>query len=147
MVGQVKVPQVLPGSPVIRRSRPQWWRSALVVGAAAWILFAVVIGCGLLWSEHQTAAAPRTLLTSLVSEFAINVDHPHIGDGSAPCLHEALTAVMSPRSATALVALGVLVAVAAIVAWPADLAVRAARASPAALSDRDLLTRFCLARR
>jgi lipoprotein LpqS len=135
---------------LVSADRPLRWRSAIAVAAVAWVLTAV-LHCGPARSESDTPHLPHPLLTSLGSEFAINVDHPHLVDTPAQCHHEQFATAALPRAATALVALGVVVAVLAVTGSSAQPVVITGRGPPSAAGNfftgQDLLTRFCLARR
>lgn len=136
---------------IVSAGRPLRWRSAIAVAAVAWVLTAVV-HCGPARAESDTPKVPHPLLTSLGSAFAINVDHPQLVDAHAQCHHhEQFAAAALPRAATALVTLGVVVAVLAVEGSSAQPVVLAARGPPFAAGNvftgQDLLTRFCLARR
>lgn len=93
----------------------------------------------------------HALLSTVGAEFAIDVDHPHLFNGSLTACHDVSATAVLPRIATTLVELGV---AAAVVATLAALSSRAATSGrgpphvvPPALAGRDLLTRFCLTRR
>ncbi|KLO44703.1 hypothetical protein ABW17_08205 [Mycobacterium nebraskense] len=123
----------------------------IAVAAVAWVL-AVDDQCELRGPGSPASHPAHALVSSLGSEFAVvNVDHPHLWDGSSTQCPEAFATAVLPRSSTALVALGVVVAVVALAGWVAHRGVLAGRSPPGApatpLAGQDLLTRFCLARR
>lgn len=127
-----------------------WLWSVLVAAAMVWGLTAVAAHGGSLSAEHHKAHQPHALLTSVGAEFAVAVDHAHLVDGSSHAPKQFASAVL-PRSATALTALGVVVAVLAAIGALGGYAVSAGRGPPSGLAlvvtGRDRLTRLCLARR
>ncbi|MBI2696103.1 hypothetical protein [Mycobacterium nebraskense] len=122
----------------------------IAVAAVAWVL-AVDDQCELRGPGSPTSHPAHALVSSLRSEFSVNVDHPHLWDGSSTECPEAFATAVLLRSSTALVALGVVVAVVALASWLAHRGVLAGRGPPGApataLAGQDLLTRFCLSRR
>ena len=127
-------------------------RSVFVVAAVMWGLVAVGAHGGLLSEHHHAAHPAHSLLTSVGAEFAVDVGHTHLADGSGSSHHpEHFASAVLPRSATALAALGVVVAVLAVIGVLGGCVVSAGRGPPSGLAlvitGRDRLTRFCLARR
>ncbi|WP_075512994.1 putative copper homeostasis (lipo)protein LpqS [Mycobacterium ostraviense] len=95
---------------------------------------------------------PHPLVSSLGVESVIDIDHPHLDNGSLSAHHEAFTEVVVPNSpSTAIAALGFAAAMVVVTGLLAPLVVPAGRGPPggfaAALTGQDLLTRFCLSRR
>ncbi|KZS69258.1 hypothetical protein A4G26_26360 [Mycobacterium kansasii] len=105
----------------------------------------------MLHSETHTRHPAHALLSTVGGEFAVNVDHAHLFDGSSTDCHNVFATAVLPRPATTLVALGAVAALIAITAALANLVVPAGRGPPkvpiTALAGQDLLSRFCLARR
>lgn len=125
-------------------------RSLVAMVAAAGAL--VILGhSALMHSEPHAAHLPHPLVTSLGSEFAVNIGHPHLVDGWSTACHEVFTTPALPRSANGLIGLGAVAAVIALIGSLVQLVVPAGRGPPSApaaiLAGQDLLTRFCLARR
>jgi hypothetical protein len=124
----------------------------LFIGVAAAVAVVAVVGhCGSNLSGPRASDTPHALLSSSGSEFTVNAEHAHLVDGSSTACHESVTTAVLPRSGTASVARGAVMAVVAITGRQAQPAALAGRGPPGALgialSGQDLLTRFCLARR
>jgi lipoprotein LpqS len=124
----------------------------LFIGVAAAVAVVAVVGhCEPNLSEPRASHTPHPLLSSLGGEFTVNAEHAHLVDGSSTACHESVPTAVLPRSATASVGLGAVMAVVAITGWQAQPAVLAGRGPPGALgtalTGQDLLRRFCLARR
>jgi hypothetical protein len=130
-------------------------RSALrlFIGLTAAVAVVAVVGyCGSNLSRPRASHATDALLTSLDSEFTVNAEHAHLVDGSSKACHESLTTAVLPRSGTASIGIGAVMAVVANGGWLARPPVVAGRGPPraalgTALTGQDLLTRFCRARR
>jgi hypothetical protein len=124
----------------------------LFIGVAAAVAVVAVVGhCEPNLSELRASHTPHPSLSSLGSEFTVNAEYSHLVDGSSMACHEAVTTAVLPRSATASVGHGAVMAVLAITGWQAQPALLAGRGPPGALgtalTGQDLLRRFCLARR
>lgn len=118
---------------------------------AAVFLLLLVGHSGLLHSESHRPHHSHALLSTVGAEFAINVDHPHLFNGSLTACHDVSASAVLPRTAATLVELGLS---AGMVAPLAALSRRVATSGrsppnvvPPALTGRDLLTRLCLTRR
>lgn len=94
-LGRVDVPQVRAGFASlgvsstrgrIARSRNTsvgpWLRSIFVVAAVVWGLVAVGAHAGLASGDHHAVHPPHALLTAVGAEFAVDVGHAHLVDGS-----------------------------------------------------------------
>ncbi|KPN48133.1 hypothetical protein AN933_23680 [Mycobacterium intracellulare subsp. chimaera] len=119
-----------------------------------WALVAVGAHGALASGEHHDSHAGHALLASLGAELVVGVDHAHVVDGSAHSHHpeQFATAVLPQRAVTGLAALVVVAAiVVAVFGVLGAVVVPAGRGPPGGLAGvvggRDLLTRFCLARR
>jgi hypothetical protein len=124
----------------------------LFIGVAAAVAVIAVVGyCGSNLSGPRASHTPHPLFSSLGSEFTVNAEHSHLVDASSTACHESVTTAVLPRSGTASVAHGAVMAVVAITGRQAQPAAQAGRGPPGALgtalTGQDLLTRFCLARR
>jgi hypothetical protein len=124
----------------------------LSIGVAAAVAVVAVVGhCGSNLSGPRASHIPHALLSSLPSELTVDAEHAHPVDGSSAVCHESVTTAVLPRSGTASVALGAVMAVVATRGWFAQPPVVAERGPPralgTALTGQDLLTRFCRARR
>jgi hypothetical protein len=124
----------------------------LSIGVAAAVAVVAVVGhCEPNLSQPGVSHTPHPLLSSLGSEFTVNAEHAHLVDGSSTACHESVPTAVLPRSGTASVGHGAVMAVVAITGWQAQPAVLAGRDPPGALgtalTGQDLLRRFCLARR
>ena len=124
----------------------------LFIGVAAAVAVVAVVGyCGPNLSGPRASHIPHALLSSLGSEFTVNAEHAHLVEGSSTACHESVTTAVLPRSGTASVVRGAVIAVVAITGWLAQPPVVAGRGPPRALrpalTGQDLLTRFCRARR
>lgn len=124
----------------------------IAIAATAWLL-----GSAAGDVERYERAAPdaaHTVLTSAAgSESAVNGDPAHLGWGSSPACPKVFATAVLPRLAPALVALGVLGALAAVAGFFAERGVQSGRGPPRGpapvliLTGQDLLTRLCLSRR
>lgn len=135
--------------------RPRW-RAAVgvavvAVGVAMWVL--VFGGHSALRSQVPASHPPHALVASFGSQFAVNVDHPHVSKGS-PTVdhHEAFAVGVLPNApGAAIAALGVVVAVAAGASPGWQQNILAGRGPPrglrAVLTGQDLLIRLRLIRR
>jgi hypothetical protein len=124
----------------------------LFIGVTAAVAVVAVVGyCGPNLSGPRASHTPHALLSSLGSEFTVNAEHAHLVDRSSTACHESLTTAVLPRSGTASVARGAIMAVVASTGWLAQPPAVAERGPPralgSALTGQDLLTRFCRARR
>ncbi|KZS60513.1 putative copper homeostasis (lipo)protein LpqS [Mycobacterium ostraviense] len=129
----------------------RWPRLRSLIAIAAAVGALVILGHSALMHSHaHPAHPPHPLLTSVGSEFAVNVDHPHLVDGwSSPC-HQLFATPVLLRSANDLIALGAVVTATALMDSLAQRAVPTVRGppwAPATLTGQDLLTRFCVTRR
>lgn len=124
-------------------------RSVMSILLAAWVLLSVA-GCWLVRSQPSEPTPAHASVTSLSREFAISAE-PAAGDcAMSPACPQSLAMAVLPPSATVLVALEAAVVVTAIggsVAHRAAPATRGPLCSVVALTGKDILTRFCLARR
>jgi lipoprotein LpqS len=123
----------------------------LFIGVATAVAVVAVVGhCEPNLSGPRASHTPYPLLSSPGSEFTVNAEHAHLVDGSSTACPESVAAVL-PRSGTASVGHGAVMAVVAIAGWQAQPAVLTGRGPPGALgtarTGQDLLRRFCLARR
>ena len=123
------------------------------IATALAMLLAIVALCGLLRSPLSGPPLPQTLLTSLGSDVAVNIDHqPTVNKGpSKACRKAVVAAVISSSPTTVLAALGVAAAVVVVAGWLAPRVVPAGRDPPREsaifLTGQEILTRFCLTRR
>jgi plasmid stabilization system protein ParE len=133
-------------------------RYVVAVVAAVWLaVWVVVIGAhSVMGDGHSESSVPHpahALVASLGSEFAVNVDHPHVGNGSSSAHPEQFSAAVLTRSGAAVAALAVLGAVlaVAVAGGLARLGAPAGRGPPRArafsVTGQEVLTRFCLSRR
>ncbi|ORW11066.1 hypothetical protein AWC14_19310 [Mycobacterium kyorinense] len=125
---------------------------ALRLGIAAGVVWVLALGlCGLHHAATHPGQVAQPALASVSEELGVHADHAYLGDGSSHACPDQFATVVLPRSATALAALGVVMAVAAVTGWLAPLIVSAGPGPPGrsanVLTGHDLLTRFCLARR
>ena len=104
----------------------------LFIGVAAAVVLVAVVGhCGSNLTGPRASHTPHALLSSLGSELTVNAEHAHLVDGSSTACHESVTTAVLPRSGTASVALGAVMAVVAITGRQAHPR-GAGRAGPAA---------------
>ena len=137
---------------LIAVAAPRQPRLRLLIGVAAAVAFVAVVGhCEPNLSGPRASHTPHPSLSSLDSEFTVQGEHAHLVDGSSTACHEAVTTAILPRSATAAVGHGAVMAVPAIMGWHAQPAVLAGRGPPGAprmaRTGQDLVKLFCLARR
>jgi hypothetical protein len=130
------------------QSKARTGRSVMTVVVAVLIGIA---GCWLVQSEPSESNPAHASYASLSGEFAVNADQSAADCAVSRACPEAFAMAVLPLSATALVALGTAVVVTTIVGSVAHGAAPARRGPPrgvpAALTGRDILTRFCLSRR
>jgi hypothetical protein len=146
------VPNAHPGKGVTMHAAPRRPGLRLFIGVAATVAVVAAVGhCGPDLFGPRASHAPHGLLSSPGGESTVGAEHAHLVDGSSTACHESVAAAVLPRSGTASVALGAVMAAVAITGRLAQPPVVAGRGPPralgAALTGRDLLTRFCLARR
>ncbi|WP_456320257.1 putative copper homeostasis (lipo)protein LpqS [Mycobacterium ostraviense] len=132
------------------RGRPHLRSLVAVVSAVG--MLAIAAHSDLLRPISHNSHPAHALVSSLGSEFATTLDHPHVDNGSAGTHHAAFpTAMLTKSSSTALVALSLVSALVVVAGSLVRRAVPAGRGPPgglaAALTGQDLLTRFCLSRR
>lgn len=119
-------------------------RAVIAVALTFWV---VVVGAewALLGADVTPAHGPHAVSTSPVI-----VEHPHIDNGPAPLAPDTFAMAVLPRVYTALVALGLVAALAAVVSLLRESTLPSIRGPPRALSEilsgRVLLTRLCIAR-
>jgi lipoprotein LpqS len=121
---------------------------ALGVGILA---LAISVEWTLPWMDPPAAHAPHALAAASHAGFAVITDHPHMQDASTPAVPDKFTAAISPRATTTLMALGLITAVAILASCWGTGVWTAVRGPPnelaCVLAGRQLLTRFCIARR
>ena len=129
-------------------SRRVWTRAAIVAVALAWVVAVIAAQCWLPQIHRHATHSAHPLVTSVGKEFAVNTGHAHLTDNPS-CPKQFATAVL-PRPAAETETAAAVVTATAIAVF-AFLIVPAGRGPPAVLSSiltgRDLLNRFCLARR
>ena len=124
-----------------------------IVAALVWALTAMAAHGGSLSEEHHhVISASHEVGTALDAERAVTLDHPHLVDGSDPSHHpEQYAAAVLPRPATAVAALGVVMAMVVAVSALAPFVASGGRGPPLGLAPvvtgHDLLIRLCLSRR
>ena len=125
-------------------------RLAIAIAATVWLLIAGTSG-DIDRFAHSAPDLAHTALTSLTGGSAVNADHTHVEHGSSLTCLELLASAVLPPLASTLVALGLLAAVATLAGLLVDRVVRSGRSPPravaAVITGRDVLTRFCVARR
>jgi lipoprotein LpqS len=137
-----------------RAPRPQLkartGRSVMTVVVAVSVLIGIA-GCWWVQSEPSESNPAHAFYASLSAELAVNADQSAADCVVSRACPQAFAMAVLPLSATALVALGTAVVVTTIVGSIAHDAALARRGPPrgvaAALTGRDILTRFCLSRR
>lgn len=124
--------------------------AAVALFAAVWML-TITADSALPLSQTATPHHPHAVAMSDDGDLALLADHPHIGNGSSPAPRDIFTAVLPPRTGTALIALGLIAALAAAGALFARIVLPATRGPPrlhsALLTGQQLTTRLCIARR
>jgi hypothetical protein len=132
------------------QSKARTGRSVMTVVVAVSVLIGIA-GCWWVQSEPSESNPAHASYASLSGEFAINADQSAADCAVSRACPQAFAVSVLPLSATALVALGTAVVVTTIVGSVAHGAAPAKRGPPrgvpAALTGRDILTRFCLSRR
>jgi hypothetical protein len=129
------------------QSKARTGRSVMTVVVAVSVLIGIA-GCCLVQYEPSESNPAHASYASLSAEFADQSTADYAVSRACP---QAFSMAVLPLSATALVALGTAVVVTTIVGSVAHGAAPARRGPPrgvpAALTGRDILTRFCLSRR
>jgi hypothetical protein len=125
------------------------WRAAVALVLAVWI---VVAGAEwVVWSAEEPSHGPHESVASPYGGFAVDTDHSHFEDGSAPAVPDAMAEAMPPRGTVSLLALALIAAVAAVSPFWRQASLSAIRGPPRRLlaseGGRVLLTRLCIARR
>jgi hypothetical protein len=99
------------------------------------------------WALPGTEIAPAHSHT----DSAVVAEHPHMSDGSDPLAPDTFSEAVLPRVHTALIALGLIAALAAMVPLWGQTKLPVIRGPPRpiswSLSGRVMLTRLCIARR
>lgn len=125
-------------------------RSFISIAVAVWVLVGVV-DCWPARSEPFESNPTHAFFTSLSGEFAVNADHAAVDCAMSPACPQAFAMAVLPPPAAALVALAIAVVVTTIVGSVAHREAPGrrgpSRGVPVALTGRDVLTRFCQARR
>jgi hypothetical protein len=125
-------------------------QSAIALAVVYWVLL-VVAEAALPWSEGPDDHAPHTVAAAVVDEFAGVMDHPHLQDGSTDVAPDTFATAVLPRIAPILAAVGLAIAVVAGWLYGGHGVWAMMRGPPRALtsvvSGRQLLVRFCIARR
>jgi hypothetical protein len=120
------------------------------MAVTVWIL-AIASHCGLLRPESVAAQSFQPAQTSLNDRFAASIGAPQLDDGSTACHYAFANAVLPKSTSAPSTAVGVGVAVAAVVGSESQRALRCGRSPPygpaESLTGQDLLTRLCLSRR
>ncbi|BBX26923.1 hypothetical protein MCHIJ_52430 [Mycolicibacterium chitae] len=127
--------------------------AAIAALALALGLLVMVIGVG--WAsgsaEPSGSHGPHATVAGPYGEFAVAADHPHFENGSLPVVPDIVAEAVLPRAATALVALGLAVAIGLVALLWRPRLWRGVRGPPrgrgAVWSGRQRLTRMCIARR
>lgn len=123
--------------------------AAVALIAAVWLLVVSTDG-GPAQAPTITPHHPHVTATSHDAQAAVIAEHPHIGRGLAPTPREVFTAALPPRAATTLIAMGLitaLVAATALLTRVVPPVMRGPPPQPSFLAGRQLITRFCIARR
>jgi hypothetical protein len=116
-------------------------------------LVVLIAGTGWKLTEHSPLAhhGPHALSSSISSDVAAVVEHPHVQDGSTPMAPDAFAEAALPRTVTLLVALGLVAVIGVAFAYWATGASSVIRGPPrwAGYVDagQQLLLRLCIARR
>jgi hypothetical protein len=117
------------------------------------VLVVLVSGTGWKLTEHSPLPhhGPHALPSSISSDVAAVVEHPHVQDGSTPMAPDAFAEAALPRTVTLLVALGLVAMIGVAFAnWATD-ANCVIRGPPRwggyLIAGQQLLLRLCIARR
>jgi hypothetical protein len=122
--------------------------TALVVAVVV-----LVAGSGWKLTEHHSHDhhGPHALPSSIFSDFASIIEHPHAQDDSAPTAPDALAEAALPRTVTLLVAVGLLAVIGAAFSRWATGSSGVIRGPPRwgryDVAGQQLLLRLCIARR
>lgn len=127
---------------------PRYAVIALVVAVVV-----LVVGTGWKLIEPHTPEhhGPHALSSSIFSEFAGVVEHPHAQDGSAPMAPDTFVGAALPRAVTLLLAVGLVAVIGAAFSWWATGASAVIRGPPRwrghVVAGQQMLLRLCTARR
>lgn len=122
--------------------------------AAALVAFLVLVaGAGWKLAEHDHPAhhGPHALSSSIFSDFAAVVAHPHVQDGSVPVSPDTFAEVALPRTVTLLMAIGLAAVIGGAFLHRVTGASAVIRGPPRwggyVVAGQQLLLRLCIARR
>jgi len=117
------------------------------------VLVVLIAGTGWKLTEHSPLAhhGPHALPSSISSDVAAVVEHPHVQDGSTPMAPDAFAEAALPRTVTLLVALGLVAVIGVAFAYWQTGASSVIRGPPRwggyLVAGQQLLFRLCIARR
>ncbi len=117
------------------------------------VLVVLVAGTGWKLTEHNAPAhhGPHALSSSIFSDFAAVVEHPHMEDGSTSMAPDTFAEAALPRTVTLLVAIGLVAVIGVAWSWWTARASAVIRGPPRrgsyVVAGQQLLLRLCTARR
>jgi hypothetical protein len=112
----------------------------------------LVSGTGWKLTEHEHPArhGPHALTSSIYTDFAAVVEHPHVQDGSVPIAPDTVADAALPRAVTLLAAIGLIAVIGfAFSSWAtgASAVIRGPPRPGCSVAGQRLLLRLCIARR
>lgn len=134
----------------MRPGELRWSSLRSVIGIAAILL--LLAGTAQLDDDPPTSPdAPQVVLTSFTGAVIANGDHLHLKQVPSPGCPKTFDAGILPQLDPGVMPLGLLVALIVVSGWVVERLAQSGRGPPAEPvsfhSGRDLLTRFCIARR
>lgn len=125
-------------------------RNAAVAVLVAVVVLLPAIGWKLGEHEHPAHHGPHALASSIFTDFAAVVEHPHVQDGSVTLAPDTFAEAALPRTVTLLAAIGLVAVIAAAFSSWATGAHGVIRGPPrrgGSVAGQQLLLRLCIARR
>lgn len=130
------------------RQNARW--HAVVAVSVAFVVLISATGWKLTEHEHPAHHGPHVLTSSIFTDSAAVIEHPHVQDGSVPITPDTFAEAPLPRTATLLVAIGLVAVIGAAFSWWATGAPAVIRGPPrrgGSVAGQQLLLRLCIARR
>jgi hypothetical protein len=126
-------------------------RPAVIALLVALVVLVAGTGWKLTGHDHPPHPGAHALASSISSDFAAVIEHPHVQDGSVTVAPDAFAEAALPRTVTLLVALGLVAVIGSAFSYWAIGAASVIRGPPRwggyLVPGQQLLLRLCIARR